>query len=180
MKSTFMKVLRVLVLCVVIILYTIGYLFNEHTLVNWSTPVLISLMIAVLTIPFYKMWTWLTTGEDKILNLLCHMICVGALSYASLLAGNYYWVDPASEKQEEVVVQNKYQKTRQKTRRVGRGRYVADETRKEYYLEVVFADGMKKNLHVSLSAYNKTSVGKTKVLALQKGFFGLSVITKGL
>ena len=167
MKSTFMKVLRVLVLGVVIILCTIGYLFNEHTLVNWFTP-------------FYKMWTWLTAGEDKILNLLCHVICVGALSYASLLAGNYYWADPASEKKEEVVVQNKYQKTRQKTRRVGRGRYVADGTRKEYYLDVVFADGMKKNLHVSLSTYNKTSVGKTKVLALQKGFFGLSVITKGL
>ena len=175
-----MKVLRVLVLCVVIILYTIGYIFTEYTLADGATPVLISLAIVVLTTPFYKMWTWLTAGEDKILNLLCHVICMGALSYASLLAGNYYWADPASEKQEEVVVQNKYPKTRQKTRRVGRGRYVADGKRKEYYLDVVFADGTKKTLHVSLSAYNKTSVGKTKVLTLQKGFFGLPVITKGL
>lgn len=180
MKSTFMKVLRVLVLITVIILYTIGYIFTEYTLVDGATPVLISLAIAVLTIPFYKMWTWLTAGEDKILNLLCHVICVGALSYASLLAGNYHWADPTSEKKEEVVVQNKYQKTRQKTRRIGRGRYVADGKRKEYYLDVVFADGTEKTLHVSLSTYNQTSIGKTKVLTLQKGFFGLPIITKGL
>jgi hypothetical protein len=52
--------------------------------------------------------------------------------------------------------------------------------RKEYYLEVAFANGNVETLHVSLSTYNKARKGKAKTLTLQKGFFGLPVITKGL
>ena len=47
-------------------------------------------------------------------------------------------------------------------------------------MEVTFANGTVKALHVSLSTYNKTRQGATKTLTLQKGFFGLPVITKGL
>jgi hypothetical protein len=37
-----------------------------------------------------------------------------------------------------------------------------------------------EELHVSLSTYNKAKAGASKILTLQKGFFGLPVITKGL
>jgi len=47
-------------------------------------------------------------------------------------------------------------------------------------LEVAFTNGTMKTLHVPLSTYNKTRQGATKTLTLQKGFFGLPVITKGL
>lgn len=67
-----------------------------------------------------------------------------------------------------------------KTRRVGRHRYVSDGIRKEYYLQVAFENGAVEELHVSLSTYNKAKAGASKILTLQKGFFGLPVITKGL
>ena len=70
--------------------------------------------------------------------------------------------------------------THKKTRRVGRHRYVSDGIRKEYYLQVAFENGAVEELHVSLSTYNKTKAGASKILTLQKGFFGLPVITKGL
>ena len=57
---------------------------------------------------------------------------------------------------------------------------MSDGGRKEYYLQVAFENGTVETLHVSLSTYNKTRTGKTKTLTLQKGFFGLPVITKGL
>jgi hypothetical protein len=52
--------------------------------------------------------------------------------------------------------------------------------RKEYYLQVAFENGNVETLHVSSAVYNKTRQGKEKVLTLQKGFFGLPVIAKGL
>ena len=59
-------------------------------------------------------------------------------------------------------------------------RYVSDGIRKEYYLQVAFENGAVEELHVSLSTYNKAKAGASKILTLQKGFFGLPVITKGL
>ena len=59
-------------------------------------------------------------------------------------------------------------------------RYVSDGIHKEYYLQVAFENGAVEELHVSLSTYNKTKAGAPKILTLQKGFFGLLVITKGL
>ena len=154
----------------------IGYIIYEDTLSEWWIPVGVALMIAVATFPFYMRWAWLTAGDNKIVNFLCHLVCVGVMSYALFLVGNYWLADPASMQEEEVVVQRKYQETHKKTRRVGKRRYVPDGVRKEYYLEVAFTNGTMKTLHVPLSTYNKT----TKTLTLQKGFFGLPVITKGL
>lgn len=180
MKSVFIKVLRVLMLFIVIISCAVGYVVYEDTLASWWIPVGVALVIAILTLPLYKKWTWLTAGSDKTLNLLCHVACVGAVSYALFLVGNYCLADPASTQDEKVIVQKKLQKTYKKTRRVGKRRYVSDGVRKEYYLQVAFENGTVETLHVSLSTYNKTRQGKTKTLTLQKGFFGLPVITKGL
>lgn len=180
MKNIFIKILRVLMVFVLLISWGIGYAINEDTLTEWWIPVGVALMIAIVTFPFYKKWAWLTAGDNKTLNLLCHLICVGTISYALFLTGNYCLADPASTQEEKVIVQKKYQKTHKKTRRVGRRHYVSDGVRKEYYLQVAFENGTVETLHVSLSTYNKTRVGKTKTLTLQKGFFGLPVITKGL
>lgn len=156
----------------------IGYIIYEDTLSEWWIPVGVALMIAIATFPFYMRWAWLTAGDNKIVNFLCHLVCVGVMSYALFLVGNYWLADPASMQEEEVVVQRKYQETHKKTRRVGKRRYVPDGVRKEYYLEVAFTNGTMKTLHVPLSTYNKTRQGTTKTLTLQKGFFGFPVITK--
>lgn len=130
MKSVFIKVLRVLMLFIVIISCAVGYVVYEDTLASWWIPVGVALVIAILTLPLYKKWTWLTAGSDKTLNLLCHVVCVGAVSYALFLVGNYCLADPASTQDEKVIVQKKLQKTYKKTRRVGKRRYVSDGVRR--------------------------------------------------
>ena len=122
----------------------IGYIIYEDTLSEWWIPVGVALMIAVATFPFYMRWAWLTAGDNKIVNFLCHLVCVGVMSYALFLVGNDCLADPASMQEEEVVVQRKYQETHKKTRRVGKRRYVPDGVRKEYYLEVAFTNGTMK------------------------------------
>lgn len=87
----------------------IGYIIYEDTLSEWWIPVGVALMIAVATFPFYMRWAWLTAGDNKIVNFLCHLVCVGVMSYALFLVGNYWLADPASMQEEEVVVQRKYQ-----------------------------------------------------------------------
>ena len=178
MKNIFIQILRVLMLFLLLISGVIGYIIYEDTLSEWWIPVGVALMIAIATFPFYMRWAWLTAGDNKIVNFLCHLVCVGVMSYALFLVGNYWLADPASMQEEEVVVQRKYQETHKKTRRVGTRRYVPDGVRKEYYLEVAFTNGTMKTLHVPLSTYNKTRQGATKTLTLQKGFFGFPVITK--
>lgn len=180
MKSVFIKVLRVLMLLVFIFSCGVGYVVYEDTLVDWWIPVGVAFVIAILTIPLYKRWMWLTTMDGKVINSFCHLACVGAISYVLFLGGNYWFADSASTHEEKVMVQKKYVETYKKTRKVGKHRYVSGGVRKEYYLQVSFENGNVATLHVSLSTYNKTKTGQPKILTLQNGLFGLPVITKGL
>ena len=180
MKTLFIKILRFLMLLVFIASCGIGYVIYEDTLTAWWIPVGVALIIVIATIPFYKGWIWLTTMDNKVINCCCHLVCVGAISCVLFLGGNYWFADSASTHEEKVMVQKKYVETHKKTRRVGRHRYVSDGVRKEYYLQVAFENGNVETLHVSPSTYNKTKTGRPKILTLQKGLFGLPVITKGL
>lgn len=180
MKTLFIKTLRILMLFIFIISLGLGYVIYEDTLASWWIPVGMALLVALATLPFYKKWVWLTTMDGKVINCLCHIACVGAVSYALFLGGNYWLADASSTHEETVMIQKKYMETHKKTRKVGKHRYVSNGVRKEYYLQVVFENGNVETLHVSLATYNKTRQGKSKILTLQKGFFGLPVITKGL
>ena len=180
MNTFFVKTLRIMMLFLFIISLALGYVIYEDTLAVWWIPVGVALLIALATLPFYRKWSWLTTTEGKVMNVLCHIGCVGAISYALFLSGNYWLAGTASIYEETVMVQKKYIETHKKTRRVGKHRYVSNGVRKEYYLQVAFENGNVETLHVSSAVYNKTRQGKEKVLTLQKDFFGLPVIAKGL
>ena len=36
-------------------------------------------------------WIWLTTVDGKVINCLCHLACIGAISYVLFLGGNYWF-----------------------------------------------------------------------------------------
>ena len=150
MKTLFIRILRFLMLLIFIASCGIGYVIYEDTLTAWWIPLGMALLIALVTIPFYKKWIWLTTMDGKVINCLCHLACIGAISYVLFLGGNYWFADPASTHEETVMVQKKYVETHKKTRRVGRHRYVSDGIRKEYYLQVAFENGAVEELHLSL------------------------------
>ena len=170
MKELFIKILRFLMFVLVVALGCIGYNIYEDTLAAVWIPVGVGLVVAVVTLPLYKKWIWLTTMEQKAVNILCHVVCVGVISCSLFLVGNYRMAAPASTKEVTVTVLEKLIKEHEKRRKV----------RKEYYLKVAFEDGAIETLHVSTATYNKARKGKPKVLTLQKGGFGLPVITKGL
>lgn len=180
MKELFIKILRFLMFVLVVALGCIGYNIYEDTLAAVWIPVGVGLVVAVVTLPLYKKWIWLTTMEQKAVNILCHVVCVGVISCSLFLVGNYQMGAPASTKEVTVTVLEKLIKEHEKRRKVGKHRYVSDGVRKEYYLKVAFEDGAIETLHVSTATYNKARKGKPKVLTLQKGGFGLPVITKGL
>ena len=74
MKNILIKILRVLMLFILFVSWGIGYVIYEDTLTEWWIPVGVALMIAAVTFPFYKKWSWLTTGDNKTLNLLSHLV----------------------------------------------------------------------------------------------------------
>ena len=57
----------------------IGYVIYEDTLTAWWIPLGMALLIALVTIPFYKKWIWLTTVDGKVINCLCHLACIAAV-----------------------------------------------------------------------------------------------------
>ena len=132
MKTLFIRILRFLMLLIFIASCGIGYVIYEDTLTAWWIPLGMALLIALVTIPFYKKWIWLTTMDGKVINCLCHLACIGAISYVLFLGGNYWFADPASTHEETVMVQKKYVETHKKTRRVGRHRYVSDGSISQY------------------------------------------------
>lgn len=68
MKELFIKILRFLMFVLVVALGCIGYNIYEDTLAAVWIPVGVGLVVAVVTLPLYKKWIWLTTMEQKAVN----------------------------------------------------------------------------------------------------------------
>ena len=179
MGILFIKILRIFVVLAVLFSGTIGYVVSEKTLATWWIPVGVALAAGMLTLPLYRKWIWLTTVENRIVNVLCHLVCVGSFCYVLFLSGNNLLAD-ADEYEVTVTVLDKRMEQHEKRRRVGKHRYVSDGMRYEYYLEVAFDNGKVETLHVSRAVYRKARKGKPKVLSLIWGGFGLPVIKKGI
>lgn len=96
MKKLLIKTLRVLIFCVAFVSCSIGYVIFKNTLVNWWVPVGVALLVAVVSIRLYNKWGWVTTYENKTVNILCHLIGVGSITNMLFLAGNYCLADSAS------------------------------------------------------------------------------------
>lgn len=180
MKTILKEGLRFLMFVVVIFAFAASSVFFRKTLVAWWLPVEMGLVMALATLPLSRKWRWLTNSEDKMYNAFCHLVCIGSIGSALFLTGNYGLADPSSTHQEEVVVQKKYQKTIQKSRVGGKRNYRQQGTRVEYFMEVTFKNGAVKKLIATPATYQKAKEGKLKVLTLQKGLFGIPVITKGV
>ena len=116
MKELFIKILRFLMFVLVVALGCIGYNIYEDTLAAVWIPVGVGLVVAVVTLPLYKKWIWLTTMEQKAVNILCHVVCVGVISCSLFLVGNYRMAAPASTKEVTVTVLEKLIKEHEKRR----------------------------------------------------------------
>lgn len=179
MGILFIKILRIFVVLAVLFSGTMGYVISEKTLVAWWIPVGVALAAGMLTLPLYRKWIWLTTVENGIVNVLCHLVCVGSFCYVLFLSGNNLLAD-ADEYEVTVTVLDKRMEQHEKRRKVGKHRYVSDGMRYEYYLEVAFDNGTVKTLHVSRAVYRNAQKRQPKALSLSQGGFGLPVIKQGI
>ena len=78
MGILFIKILRIFVVLAVLFSGTMGYVISEKTLAVWWIPVGVALAAGMLTLPLYRKWIWLMTVENGIVNVLCHLVCVGS------------------------------------------------------------------------------------------------------
>ena len=179
MGILFIKILRIFVVLAVLFSGTMGYVISEKTLVAWWIPVGVALAAGMLTLPLYRKSIWLTTVENRIVNVLCHLVCVGSFCYVLFLSGNNLLAD-ADVYEVTVTVLDKRMEQHEKRRKVGKHRYVSDGMRYEYYLEVAFDNGTVKTLHVSRAVYRNAQKGQPKALSLSQGGLGLPVIKQGI
>lgn len=182
MKFKFSKVIafRILAFILVILLVAFGGAFYRRTLIDWWTPAIVVVTIAVLTSFLSPKWERLTRMDSRIINYICHLICVGALCYALFLSTNYLFADTASTHTESVMVQKKYVETKKHRSRHRHGGYGRTYETKSHYLQLAFENGWVKSIYVPQPVYNKTIVGKPKVMTLRKGLFGFPIISKGI
>ena len=180
MKALFIKIIPYVTVLLAMIAWGIGSVIYKETLIAWWEPLLMALILAIATLFLYKNWQWLTRSNSKKLNGICHLFHVSALCNFLILGGNFILADPSFTREEKVTVLSKHIETHKQTRRVGNHRYVPAGERKEYYLQVIFENGTRKKLPVSHSTYNKTRTNATRTLTLEKGFFGYTIIKKGI
>ncbi|WP_288317718.1 hypothetical protein [Xylanibacter caecicola] len=154
-----------------------GYIFYCDTIITWWYPIAAALVPAVATAPqFYNKWRIATTSDKAAINVICHLIVVGSVLYASLLGANYLFADTTTDHVVHATILSKSKETHKKYRTVGRRRRVQNGTYDTFHLYLGFADGSKKSMTVTRSEYNRVRTGGTKTLSLQKGLFGFTVI----
>lgn len=179
MSNKILTVLRCAVLFVCLILYVFSYVIYGKTMICFWTPVIVAVLVAAVSASFMAgRWRWLTTSDNKILNVSCHLFVVGCVVYSVFLLGNYYMADTNTTHTENVYVEKKEMVKRRKTRRVGRNRYVSDGYRYEYYIHVKReGDSGLKEISVSKSVYNRLRASSIADLEMRKGLFGYPVVT---
>ncbi len=123
-------------------------------------------------------WSFLTTIASRPVNRLVHTVAITVVLTCCAMGANYMWADKESAVEVETQVERKLRKEHQRTRRVGRHRYVNDGVWYSYHLEVRMPDGRLKTIEVSRGEYSRAREGSVKVLPLQQGLFGIPVIKK--
>ena len=180
MKALFSKIIPYVTVLLAMLAWAFGSVLYKETLIAWWEPLSLALILAIATLFFAKKCQCLTRADINILNGICHLFHASACCYPTILGGTSMLAEPSSTREEKVTVLSNHIETHNQTRRVGNHRYVPAGERKEYYLQVIFENGTRKKLPVSLSTYNKTRTNATRTLTLEKGFFGYTIIKKGI
>ncbi len=178
MKEGVKNALRILAGAILLLAGVYGYICYEKTRIEGWYPAAFALGGALATMPYLlRRWRRLTGTDDRTLNGLCHLFCIGILCWFGLLGGNYLLADPASEYAERVTVEKKLRKTRQRTYRVNR-RMVRGQSYEVYYLRIVFDDGFRKEMQVPRNVYDRCRENGPAPVTMRNGFFGFPVVVR--
>lgn len=174
MNKTLANILRILLGLGVVIAACWGHVLFERTLIPAWIPIGVAITLAMVTLPLYRKWSILTTTTRQVVNLICHLCCIGSIGYMLFLTGNYYLRNKEASKEPVTVTVNKHSETKEQRNRIGKHRYRTNHVQR-FYIEVTFANGLTKTLYVSSSIYHATRQGR-RTLYLEKGCFGFLVL----
>ncbi len=166
LRSRFLPVAGILVL---IVLLAGGACLHNRTLVSWWLPVeiavlLATLMLVVIRAAGKRAWDLSDMG-------FCWLLLFG-VSYFGVLAVNSLGLDPATARETELMVTNKYEK-RHTSRRPHSGIRQTHTTR---HVVVRSESGAEYELDVSDARYARTPVNRPMRVRICDGRLGFGVI----
>ena len=168
----------VMIIAVVLILVLAGgaMFFHSRSLVPSSYIIFPTVALGFIFSYLLKGVAFKISGNRNFLiNYLFQGVFLSALFSFLILSGNFS-IAGTGHHTEEVTVERLYTKTQYKTRRVGR-RYVGrGEPYKVYYMEIVFPDGKKKEVHIGQKGFGRNKKGEKFKLEIENGLFGIPVI----
>ncbi|NBH87916.1 MULTISPECIES: hypothetical protein [Bacteroidales] len=155
------------------------YSLSRYTLVRFSVPLIcfatVSLLSGVLLCKA-RIWGWITGSARFLPNFLCCSVCTCVFCLSVFYICNYAFANDKEGGMRDAVVEEKYQKVRHKSRRVGRNRYTRGEAYNVYYMKVRFVDGPVNELQIEQKRYARIHKGDTIQLFVSEGFFSVPVI----
>ena len=147
------------------------------TIVNWWIPVGIALFLAIgFWLLFYPVWQRLAPEIPAAARCILHLITATIVLSAFILGLNRYGAPSDASHEVKATVSKKYQEKRNRSRRVGRGRYVKGEEYYVYCIVYTLPDGRDKTMEVSVDRYLRIPLNSTVPLHLSPGLFGWPVI----
>lgn len=118
--------------------------------------------------------------REKIAGNVLRLVLLGVFASSAWfllsLALNYHIPRKGELHDEIATVEQRYTKTRHRTKRVGRRVTAQGEPYKVYYIVLRLSDGKTKDMEVTHSTYRHFSKGDTLTVTLDRGILNIPVI----
>ena len=172
------KILRGIAVAILIFALSLGLYYLDHTEVPAYVPVLRASAIALIAVILPQNIRRKITGLRRpVVSCVVIFAAVGILSFSGLLALNYHAAsDTPHQVRAEIIDKNV--RTEYATRRVGRGRYVRDTSRKIHHYEYTLRlpDGKTIKRHTDAGGYTRLRCGSYQTATLRRGYLGWTII----
>ncbi len=159
-----------------VILTGIGFFYLGRSLVSAWKVIVPCVAVGFLCAAFFMR----ENIRADILRFILHGLFAAAVCFVVSLAANYH-IPRKGELHDEIAsVDQRFTKTRHRTKRVGRRVVAQGEPYKVYYVKLRFADGTTKDFEVPLSTYRRYSRLDTLTVILDRGILNIPVLRTSL
>lgn len=164
------------------VLFTIGcaglaMVLHGQTLVDWQLTLGCGMLSAAgLTALLFRHLAWLTRTANRWVNGIAGMVMFTSAIMAAFYALNYYGADDTTIHTERVMIDGKFRREHYRSRRVGRHTMARGERYYTYHINVMFADGRRKEIALSTGEYARVRTGDSIDYTMEQGLFGIPVI----
>ena len=154
----------------------IGVLWNQ-TLFNRPVFIAISVFVSAwLSILIGRRWKSLSGINTSIINIIIGALIICVSGAGAFLTTNFIGVDRSVVQQRDVVIADRSQATRYKTRRVSRKVYARGAPYKVYFVTLDIPSVGKRKMEVTKSVYDRVRSNDTASIAISRGMLGWPVI----